>query len=152
MAVPDFARREALAHLVSKCDLADLSARDLVRGQIETDQWVRLGDRRKKIAQTFVTDSVACEVEDEQETINWKSFSELIGPFFHDTVSIVSTGFSRTETQVNQWVINAECFREVLDSFPLDAVHVQIQIDYVRRSEESISDDCNSIISKLVEA
>ena len=30
VAISDFARREALAHLVSKCDLADLPARNLV--------------------------------------------------------------------------------------------------------------------------
>ena len=38
VAISDFARRETLTHLVSKCDLADLPTCDLVGGQIETDQ------------------------------------------------------------------------------------------------------------------
>ena len=53
---------------------------------------------------------------------------------------------------MNQRIVLAEGMRQVLDAFPLNAVHIEVQIDYMARALQGFCDLGHSPIAQLIEA
>lgn len=150
--VLDVTVREALPQFVLQDLLADGARSDLILGQIQTDQSLRLHDGRQKVAETLVAYRVASKVENRQILVDAQGFGKLICSDLHDAVTVVAARFTRRQTQVLQGVVLAKGVRQVADAFPLDTIHVEVEVDNVTGALEGLGDLDHAQIAQLIEA
>ena len=67
-------------------------------------------------------------------------------------ISVIATRFAWRKTEMNERIVFVKGVRQVLNAFPLDTIHVKVQVNYVACALQDCRYLDQSLVSQLIEA